>query len=215
MLIPEHELLFATDGRDRMPRRLRRLRDALAWGACLGLTDQAGLTALHRAARHGAEPLVQALLAAGAQPRACGPLRQSPLHLAINASVPDETAEAIVCRLLAAGVAADVRDAQGVTSLQLAARWGALGTTRALLAAGMPANIADAVGLTPLHEAAHRGHRAVCAMLLEHGADATRENAFGVSAIEFSLDRRTRELLGAAAHAISHSRRIASRRSKP
>jgi ankyrin repeat protein len=190
------ELLSTTAGCDRMPYRLARLQIAMALGANLDFRDNAGLTALHRAAQRAAEPLVRALLSAGARPIPAGALARTPLHSAISLSIAESDALPIVHLLLATGMSVSVRDLEGVTPLQLAARCGMVNLASFLLELGAPADDCDITGLTPLHEAAMRGQEGMCRLLVAHGADLARRNWFGCDASDLTWDTATRRALG-------------------
>lgn len=201
MTVLDSELLHATGGADRVSQRLARLRNALARGADLNARDRGGYTALFRAALHGNDALVAALVAAGADLGPCGALRRSLLHAPLNSAADDREAARVVRQLLVAGLSPDVRDAQGVPPLQLAARYALLEVATHLLAAGAHANAADDVGMTALHEATDRGHHAMCMLLLERGADPTCCNRYGCTPLEFAVEPRTHALLAGAAPA--------------
>jgi serine/threonine-protein phosphatase 6 regulatory ankyrin repeat subunit B len=194
------ELLSTTAGRDRMPVRVARLQIAMALGANLDFRDNAGLTALHRAAQRAAEPLVRALLSAGARPIPAGALARTPLHSAINLSVSESDTLPIVQLLLGTGMSISARDLEGVTPLQLAARFGMVNLASFLLERGAPADDCDRTGLTPLHEAAMRGQGAMCRLLVARGANLARRNRFGCKASDLTWDTSTRRALGLAVH---------------
>ena len=110
--------------------------NAAGWG---------GRTALHIAG-WGPAPVLQELLAAGADVRARTLDGQSPLHSAATARDL-----AGLPALLAAGADVNARDNNGETPLHRAARSRAVPNVAALLAAGADANATTAAGDTPLH----------------------------------------------------------------
>lgn len=75
----------------------------------------------------------------------------------------------VVKTLLQVGVKVDCKNKQGVTALQLAARYENYETVKVLLEAGAKVN--DAHVLTALHIAAANEHAAMVKTLLEGGAD--------------------------------------------
>ena len=147
----------------------------------------AGWTPLHMAAAYGVEPVVAALLDAGADARCRNSLSWTPLHEACHRGF-----EPIVRRLLAApGAAADlghVPDGDAArrfpfarpppqSCLGEAARCGFKDIAVLLLEAGAPKDLANGIGWTPLHEAAFYNHVDVVRSLLVYGADAALRDA--------------------------------------
>ena len=139
------------------------------------------------AAAYGVEPVVAALLDAGADARCRNSLSWTPLHEACHRGF-----EPIVRRLLAApGAAADlghVPDGDAArrfpfarpppqSCLGEAARCGFKDIAVLLLEAGAPKDLANGIGWTPLHEAAFYNHVDVVRSLLVYGADATLRDA--------------------------------------
>eukprot|EP00873_Tetraselmis_striata_P044334 jgi/Tetstr1/464598/TSEL_009353.t1 len=88
---------------------------------------------------------------------------------------------------LAAGGAADQRDARGQTPLQHACGYGRLPVCRALLAAGADASAAeDPKAMTPLHRAATWGHHAIVQLLLDGGADPLLRDRGGRASVHLA-----------------------------
>jgi len=111
-----------------------------------------GRSLLHLAAGCGCLPVVEALLAAGADPTVTDTGGHAPLYR-VNPGRTDDGGHLVVA-LVAAG--ADVNHAGGVTgstALHQAARFGFTGIARALLVAGADVNRRDKKGLTPLDRA--------------------------------------------------------------
>jgi len=159
--------------------------------------DWRGATPLHIAAAYNAAEVVEALLAAGADPNArMAGDGATPLHVVGS---PDEAEKAwsllaagadpnasdnngrtplhiagpeVTRLLLGAGAAVDARDSEGRTALHVTAgRAG--GRLPLLLDAGADPHTRDARGRTPLHYAAERGALLDVGTLLHRGADRT------------------------------------------
>lgn len=127
--------------------------DAVARLLELGLPvdtrDSRGATALLRASGAGALQSVQRLLAAHADPTLMVDTGASPLSAAVSARQPD-----IARALVAAGVPVDLRHADDVTALMIAAALGHADMVVTLHELGAQANLVDARGQTALHAAA-------------------------------------------------------------
>ncbi|GIL79443.1 hypothetical protein Vretimale_18316 [Volvox reticuliferus] len=72
----------------------------------------------------------------------------------------------------------NMQDAEGITALSLACRYGHVDCCRLLLANGSARMLSDARGNTPLHYAALRGHLGVLFMLLDEFMDPAHEEEF-------------------------------------
>ena len=168
--------------------------ELLAWGASISTCDSLmGLLPLHFAAGHGDMRLVEALLAAGADPDAPDQRvepewqttkrsRATCLHYAANSGNAE-----LVDVLLCSGASVDARDAGGITPLMVAAGSRAVGAEAVLeklLAFGADADAAAADGTTPLMYAAAAS---VCARrvatLLDAGASPDAVDVKGSSAL--------------------------------
>ncbi|HEY8229086.1 MAG TPA: ankyrin repeat domain-containing protein [Rhodanobacteraceae bacterium] len=127
--------------------------DAVARLLELGLPvdarDSRGATTLLRASGAGALQSVQRLLAAHADPKLTVDTGASPLSAAVSARQPD-----IARALVAAGVPVDLRHADDVTALMIAAALGHPDMVAVLRELGAQASLVDARGQTALHAAA-------------------------------------------------------------
>ncbi len=117
----------------RMPGNLEIVRRLLASGVNPNVPDDAGRTAVHRAASGGGARILDALLRAGGKPNLRDRDGNAPLHIAIKADGSEGEAEAVEA-LLAAGADPCVKDATGRTSYGMAADRGPI--RRALGRAG-------------------------------------------------------------------------------
>ncbi len=135
-------------------------------------------TALHYASASGRPDVVHALLAAGADARACtaAPTLSTPLHSAASATPPAD-ADADAWGAALAEIAVMLIDA----SADVAAREG------------------DS-GATALHCAAARDYQAVVSALLSAGADASLRDRFGDTAADIADDAGHAELARALAN---------------
>ena len=152
---------------DPVSAEIRALIDS---GADLGVQDERGETALHRAAAAGRVADIQALVAAGAEVNAAsrgGGLRA--LHFAIWR----QAGLATVTALLEAGADVNARDSRGGTALHWAARLRQVepAVVEALLAAGAEVHARDNLGQTALAYAtrANIANEAVAALLRAAG----------------------------------------------
>ena len=127
--------------------------DAVARLLELGLPvdarDRRGATALLRASGAGALQSVQRLLAAHADPKLTVDTGASPLSAAVSARQPD-----IARALVAAGVPVDLRHADEVTALMIAAALGHPDMVAVLRELGAQSGLVDARGQTALHAGA-------------------------------------------------------------
>jgi ankyrin repeat protein len=127
--------------------------DAVARLLELGLPvdarDSRGATALLRASGAGALQSVQRLLAAHADPKLTVDTGASPLSAAVSARQPD-----IARALVAVGVPVDLRHADDVTALMIAAALGHPDMVTVLRELGAQTSLVDSRGQTALHAAA-------------------------------------------------------------
>ncbi len=145
-----------------------RIRAILAKApARLGGQSFDGWPALHLAAHYGRLKAMEALLGAGADPRALStnPLRNTALHAAL-AGGQTEAAE----RLLDAGIPVNTPDANGHTALHLAAEDGSLSAISLLVGRGADVRARNKGGMTPLDFAVKQGNAAAEELLRRAGA---------------------------------------------
>lgn len=140
------------------------------------------ITALLLAAGKGKLPVVQALLARGANPlRQSGKHRMTPLHGAAKSGHV-----AVVAVLLdAAPSVVDALDGTGCTALYWAARKGHVQAAELLLARGADTE-ATGSDWRPLHIACASDSVDVIALLLAHGAHVNAAMEFGITPLDFT-----------------------------
>ena len=140
---------------------------ALSAGADARAAEPDGTTALHYAAHHGDQRLVDALLRAKADPNARNEYGSTPLaEAAVLGDAP------LIQRLLRAGADAESPNSEGQTALMTVARAGKLEAARVLLKAGAKVDAREKWGgQTALMWASAQGHPAMIKLLLAHGAD--------------------------------------------
>jgi len=159
-----------------------------------------GTTPLHRAAERDDVAAAQALLKAGADPRAANRYGVTPLSLACtNGSAP------MVTLLLDAGADPNAALPGGETALMTAARTGSVDAVRALLARGADVHAKDPRrGQTPLMWAAAEGNVEVIEALLGAKAELNARLDSGYTAFLFAVRegqaRAVRALLRAGAN---------------
>ncbi len=117
----------------RTPGNLEIVRRLLASGVNPNIPDDAGRTAVHRAASGGGPRILAALLRAGGKPNVRDRDGNAPLHIAIKAGGSEGKVEAVEA-LLAAGADPCLKDATGLTPYRMAADGGPI--RRALGRAG-------------------------------------------------------------------------------
>ncbi|MGH7679107.1 MAG: ankyrin repeat domain-containing protein [Gemmatimonadaceae bacterium] len=173
---------------------LRKVNAELARDPSLArVGDEAGDTALHRAAHNGRLDVVRVLLEAGANAEAVRGDGFRPIHCALmpdwRAKVNASTRNAIVDLLLAHGAQ---------DNIWVAAMRGDMTYVReALHRDSSLANFDDTHHHRPVSAAAGRGDLAMVALLLEHGADPSlpEEGAPQGHALWIAVDQRNRELV--------------------
>jgi ankyrin repeat protein len=132
-----------------------------------------GTTALHWAAQAGSRPLVDLLLASGANPNTKSRFGIPPLWPAVTRGDAG-----IAAALVKAGAVVDVVLPAGQTLLMLAARTGDVSTLKVLLEAGAKPNAADpAMGETALMWAAAENHGEAITVLAAAGAQVNARSA--------------------------------------
>lgn len=152
-----------------MRRDASAARDLLRQGADVNVAQGDGMTALHWAAEHGDAALADALLRAGADPRALTRIgRYTPLHVAAKAGSAD-----VVRLLLAAGADVDAATTTGAVPLHFAAASGSAEAVTQLLDRGADVDAREPQwGQTPLMFAAAAGRTDAVRVLLARGANA-------------------------------------------
>jgi hypothetical protein len=137
----------------------------------------AGDTALHMAAAAFRRPVVELLIAHGADCRARNHRGAEPLHYAADANRWDPTAQAeTIASLVAAGADPATVDRSGVSPLHRAVRTRSAAAVRALLDAGADARQPNKSGSRPLHLAVQTTGRSGSgsALAREQQADIVR-----------------------------------------
>lgn len=205
-----HILLWATDASGPLWLLEHGAAPNLTWGPD-------GEAALHVAARRWDVPLVEALIAHGAdarRPRADGRTPYALAALHGNTAVADwlaargaaqeltpldrfvaacavgdrETADALLSR------APDLRDALARDHhllLQRKAEAGEAAVLETMLACGFDPNVADNDGVTPLHRASMAGHPGAVRVLIDYGADlAALDGMFSASPLIWAVEGR-------------------------
>ncbi|CAM9835991.1 unnamed protein product, partial [Ectocarpus sp. 13 AM-2016] len=135
-----------------------------------------GRTLIDAAALGGSEPVVSALLRAGAQPDVnvvSVSSKRSALYTATVCGHEDAARrlDRIVSTLLLRGAFTDALENGGSTPLIYASRSGHLSVVNTLLAAGADVTIRDVESYSALDKAVCNGHIDVIGALLRHGAD--------------------------------------------
>ncbi len=195
----------------------------IAVGANLNLTDDVGWSALHYAAHNGRLPVVQALIAAGADVKIrcsegktafdmalCKGYARLGLKLLCAAPELLEVDKWDLFLLLVnseAGILQEERlraqtrvyvnkrwHDDGMTALQIAAENGHLEVVKRLLDDGAVVNMEDEQGLTSLHYAAKNGHLEVVKSLLDAGAEVNRKDNQGETALDYALNSGQEEV---------------------
>jgi len=185
-------LLAAACGRTSLDKRLlrvatqgdrRKVNELIAKGAHVDTVDEDGWTPFLWAAAHGNEETVEALLDAGANPRAVTRReRQGALTLAAKWNRVE-----VVQTLLRRRLAPDSRDNIGWSALMWASLQGRTDVAGALLDGGAAIDIVDSDRNTPLILAARRGRLDTVKLLLSRGARADARNVDGETAKSLAL----------------------------
>ncbi|TYZ61591.1 hypothetical protein PybrP1_003467 [[Pythium] brassicae (nom. inval.)] len=162
--------------------------DLRALADCSGDVDALdathGVTALLLAAGKGKLPVVEALLARGANPsRQSGKHRMTPLHGAAKSGHA-----AVMTALLDAGSNVDALDGTGCTALYWAARKGHVAAAELLLARGADPE-ATGSDWRPLHIACANDSVEVVALLLARGAQVNAAMEFGITPLDFAASQ--------------------------
>ncbi|XP_049839674.1 uncharacterized protein LOC126284640 [Schistocerca gregaria] len=136
---------------------------------------------LIEAAKNGAMPELQALLAAGADVGAKDEKSNTALHWAAW----EGYTQAVRC-LMEAGAHKDIGNSVKNTPLHWAAWGGRAAVVRLLLASSANPNVRNQDGMTPLHEAAKHGRADVAIVLLDAGADKEARTNEGYTPLEIA-----------------------------
>ena len=110
------------------------------------------------------------MLTCAAGSRAAGQSTTLDLIDAVKAAANEQSAGAVVARLLDQGVDANTAEPDGTTALHWAVRWDDLDAARRLIDAGAAVDTANRYGVTPLALAATNGNAAMVETLLAAGA---------------------------------------------
>lgn len=149
----------------------------------VNLSQPDGTTALHLAAEREDAPLVQKLIAAGANVTAQNRYGVAPLSVAASTGNA-----AIVTALLTAGADPNTTAGQGETALMAAARTGNVDAIKALLARGAAVNAHETWrNQTALMWAAVEGHPDAIAELVRAGADVKLRSIGDFTALMFAV----------------------------
>ncbi|CAE7610997.1 unnamed protein product [Symbiodinium sp. CCMP2592] len=157
--IAGEELLEAARGGDA-----EAVRFLLQAGVKMDWADEAGFTALHRAAEKHSE-ICSLLVEAGADTEYFNENDETPLILAARGGQT-----AAVCLLIDAGANIDAQDCLCRTAVKEAASGGHSEIVRLLLDAGADTDVGDDRLDTALIKAAGQGHTEIVQMLLDSGA---------------------------------------------
>lgn len=153
-----------------------------------------GRTLLHDAAAAGCLPIVELLLALGADPNVKDGGEHTPLYSVAN-ECSIEGADVVARVLVRAG--ADVNACDGAvqcTALHMAARRGNVAVAAALLDLGAEIEARDSRGDTPLRRAVNCGKVEVARLLLARGADARSSGSKGLRPVEAARSEGMRAL---------------------
>jgi ankyrin repeat protein len=156
--------------------------ELLKQGADVNAVQVDGMTALHWAALHDDEPLVDRLLESGAKPTAANRYGVTPLAIACTAGNA-----AIVKRLLDAGADANAALRGGETALMTAAKTGRLAVVQTLLEHGADVHAKLENGQTAVMWAAADGHTDVVEALIAAGADFQTPLDSGLTPLYFAV----------------------------
>lgn len=174
----------------------------------------AGDTALHLAATAHRRPIVELLVAHGADCRARNRRGAEPLHYAADGNHSDPAAQAeVIVYLVTAGADPNALDKSGVAPLHRAVRKRSVSAVRALLDNGADPRLPNKSGSTPLHlavqttgasgsgsERAREQQARIIRLLLERGASPTDTDARGKQVRRAATSEWIRSLLTEARH---------------
>ncbi|XP_071507715.1 ankyrin repeat domain-containing protein 27-like [Diadema antillarum] len=135
-------------------------------GLSVNSCNQEGYTALHVAALHGHETLIDTLLRRGANPnnKNSSSQQSTPLHLACQCNHPK-----VVAKLLLHGAKCNIKDSRGNTPLHYCCLNGHVDPAEVLIQHGASVNQINQRGNSPLHEAARFNFAPLVRLLLDLG----------------------------------------------
>jgi truncated hemoglobin YjbI len=150
-----------------------------------------GRTLLHAAAGAGSLPIIEVLLASGADPSATDQGGHTPLYCVANECGAPSGGD-VVRALVQAGANVNANDGvKRCTPLHMAARRGYARVAEALLECGANIEARDSLGDTPLRRAVNCGRADVVRLLLSRGADIHSIGSRGLTPL---LAARTRPI---------------------
>ena len=172
------------------------MKKLISDGVNVNAVDSYGWTAMHVAARYGADQALKVLLEGGGNPNATDPYGETPLHKGADVSSPHllEQESALVMRvLLEFGADPNWQAYDGNTPLHFAAYTHGhyQRTIGVLLRGGADVNVTNSDGNTPLHLAVIRGsanNPDSVELLVEYGASTDATNNDGYTPLQLFLD---------------------------
>jgi ankyrin repeat protein len=153
-------------------------------GADVYLADNFGRTPLHKAAQSGCVNMVHLLLRTRAKHRIdqTDMYRATPLHFAVMgcfSSSLNPNAARIVEILIHKEANVNHQDVNGMSSLHIASRKGAVDIVDVLLQHGADVNVTMLDGKSPLHVAVEAGHLDVVKLLVRHSTSIDQRDVRG------------------------------------
>ncbi len=148
------------------------VQKALAAGA--SVKTGTGTTALSLAALHGHAAVVNALLAAGADPKITDQTGMTPLAVAAA-----QGHNGVIDALASHGADLNATDKDGITVLMAAASANRVATVKLLLTRGADVNATSSDGASALMAASFGGYRQTADLLLAGGANVNSEDSAG------------------------------------
>lgn len=142
--------------------------------ADIGAVDNAGMSALHYAAREGRGSFIKFFGGKEIREKAAPllALKDASGKIPIQHAVLENRRDAAV-QLLALGSPVDAEDGEGSTVLHWACRNGYEDVVQLLVSRGAPLDEKDSKGRVPIHLAASAGYKKIVEILIKAGADTT------------------------------------------